>query len=338
MKRIDLEAHFTTKELIKALYENKDYPRYADDPVTKSRRLWYAADTGEPIGDPLLNKLLDLDESRLKIMDAAGISVQALSLTTPGVERLEPTTGAALAKSANDLLSKTIQKHPDRFIGFAALSPKDPKKAADELERAVKDLGFKGWKTHSNYGDSYLDEKRYWPILEKAEKLNVPVFLHPTVPAIPQIRTYGFALGGSAFGFAIETALCMMRLIYSGVFDKYPGLKIILGHLGEGLPFLIQRIDFAYDRPWFDPDARPKLAKKPSHYLRENVYVTTSGNYFKGAFMCTYEAVGIDRILLSTDYPYEDLDECIQFIEGLPITQGEREKIYSLNAQRIGIV
>ena len=338
MKKVDLEAHFNTDELIKALYESKNYPRYENDPGTKNLRLWYTADTGEPMGDRLLHRLLDLEEVRLKNMDAAGIDVQCLSMGTPGVERLELTLGAALAKSTNDLLSRAIKKHPDRFIGLATLAPKDARGAADELERTVKDLGFKGWKTNSNYGDSYLDDKRYWPILERAEKLNAFIYLHPTVPAIRELNAYGYALGGPPFGFGVETAMVMMRLVYSGVFDKYPGLKVVLGHLGEGLPFLIKRIDFAYERPWIDPSTRPNLAKRPSQYLRENMYVTTSGNYFNGAFMCTYEAVGIDRILLATDYPYEDSDECIRFIEGLPISQGEKEKIYYLNAKRIGIV
>jgi len=337
-KKVDLEAHFNTDELIKALYEGKDYPRYTNDPGTKNLRLWYTADTGEPMGDRLLHKLLDLEEVRLKNMDAAGIDVQCLSMGTPGVERLEPTLGAALAKSTNDLLSRAIKKHPDRFIGLATLAPKDPKGAADELERTVKDLGFKGWKTNSNYGDSYLDDKRYWPILERAEKLNAFIYLHPTVPAIRELNAYGYALGGPPFGFGVETAMVMMRLVYSGVFDKYPGLKVVLGHLGEGLPFLIKRIDFAYERPWIDPSTRPNLVKRPSNYLRENMYVTTSGNYFNGAFLCTSQALGIDRILLATDYPYEDSDECLRFVEGLPISQSEKEKIYFLNAKRIGIV
>jgi predicted TIM-barrel fold metal-dependent hydrolase len=134
-------------------------------------------------------------------MDAAGIDVQCLSMGTPGVERLEPSLGAALAKSTNDHLSRAIKKHPDRFIGLATLAPKDPRGAADELERTVKDLGFKGWKTNSNYGDSYLDDKRYWPILERAEKLNAFIYLHPTVPAIRELNAYGYALGGPPFGF-----------------------------------------------------------------------------------------------------------------------------------------
>jgi len=151
------------------------------------------------------------------------------------------------------------------------------------------------------------------------------------------LRKYGFALAGAPFGFGIETSICMMRLIYSGVFDRYPGLNIIIGHLGEGLPFLLQRIDFAYVRPWFDPDARPDLKKKPSEYLKSNTFMTTSGNYLPSAFMCTYEAMGVDRILLATDYPYEDSIECMQFLESLPITQGDKDKIYSLNADQLHI-
>jgi predicted TIM-barrel fold metal-dependent hydrolase len=337
MKKIDFEAHFVTQDYVRAMEENKGYPHYVVDRLTGRRRLYYTEDVGEPLGDILLNRLLDTGEERLKNMDVAGIDVQVLSLTSPGVEQFDPAIGTALARKINDDLSEIIKRYPDRFIGFAALAPQDPEAAADELERTVKDLGFKGWKTHSNYGGSYLDDEQYWPILERAEKLDVPIYLHPAVPAIPQLRKYGFALAGAPFGFGIETSVCMMRLVYSGIFDRYPGLKFLLGHLGEGLPFLLQRIDFAYVRPWFDPDARPRLKKKPSDYLKENMYVTTSGNYLPAAFMCTYETMGIEKILLATDYPYEDSKECTQFLEGLPIPQDARDQIYSLNASQIGI-
>ena len=337
MKKIDFEAHYITKGCVKALLENKGYPRYVEDAKTKSRRLWYTPDSGEPVGDGLLNKLLDLGEGRLQDMDEAGVDVQVITLTTPGAEHFDAETGLALAKEANDLLGKAIKKYPDRFTGFAALAPKNPEAAANELERAVTELGFKGWKTHANYSDSYLDDQRYWPIFERAEKLDVPIYLHPAIPISPAFQRYGIAMSGAAFGFGAEAALSMMRLIFSGVFDKYPQLKFMLGHLGEGLPFISQRIDFAYVRPWFDPDARPKLEKKPSEYMRENVLVTTSGNYLKSAFMCAYEAMGIDRILLGTDYPYEDSCECLAFLEGLPISRAEKDNVYSLNANRVGI-
>jgi uncharacterized protein len=338
MRRIDFETHFVTRDYVRAMEQQKGYPRYVVDEQTKNRRLYYTDDVGEPLGDLLLNKLLDVGEERLKDMDAAGIDVQVLSLTSPGVEQFDPSMGTELATRINDELYSIVQNHPSRFVGYAALAPKNPEGAVRELERSVKELGFKGWKTHSNYGGTYLDDKEYWPILEKAEELDVPIYLHPAVPAIPPLRKYGFALAGAPFGFGIETAICMMRLIYSGIFDKCPRLKIVLGHLGEGLPFVLQRIDFAYVRPWFEPAARPNLKKKPSEYLKENVFVTTSGNYLQPAFMCTYEAMGIDRILLSTDYPYEDSDECLQFLESLPINDEDKDKMYSLNAGHLGII
>jgi uncharacterized protein len=337
MKKIDFEAHFFTLEYVDALYGNVGYPRFADSQETGSRRLWYNPETGQPFADVLLNALLEVGEERLARMNKVGVDVQVLSLSAPGVEQLNPGMGAALARGANDFLFETINKHPDRFMGYAALSPKDPLRAADELERCVKELGFKGWNTHSNYGDSYLDDRRYLPILERAAKLGVPVYIHPTVPAIPQTRGYGFALAGAPFGFGLETALCMMRLIYSGVFDTCPGLKVILGHLGEALPFLLKRIDWAYVRP-FDPAARPSLARRPGEYLRDNVLVTTSGNYFAPAFVCTSEAMGVDKILLGTDYPYEDPEECVGFIEGLPLSKTDKDRIYSTNARQLGIV
>jgi hypothetical protein len=336
MKKIDFEAHFYTQEYIEMMYQNKGYPKFADDEETEGRRLWYNADVGQPFADLLQRDLQNLGEERIKKMDAYGVDIQVLSLSAPGLEQFDAEIGTALAQHANDTLSETIKKFPDRFMGYAALAPKNPAQAADELERSVKELGFKGWNTHSNYGDSYLDDEKYWPILEKAEKLGVPIYIHPTVPAIHQLRGYGFALAGAAFGFGLETALCMMRLIYSGVFDRYPNLKIILGHLGEGLPFLLRRIDWAYIRP-FHPRARPHLAKKPSEYFKSNVFATTSGNYFKPAFMCTYEAMGIDKILLGTDYPYEDPNECLRFLEGLPLSREEKDKIYFINAGQLGI-
>lgn len=336
-RRIDFEAHFVTASYVRAMEENPGYPRYLLDEQTGNRQLRYTEDVGEPLGDALLDRLLDVGEQRLAQMDAAGIDVQVLSLTSPGIEQFEPAKGTALATRINDELASVIERHPDRYLGFAALAPHDPRAAAAELERAVKQLGFKGWKTHSNYGGTYLDDERYLPILEKAAELDVPIYLHPTTPAMPALRKYGFALAGAPFGFGIEASVCMMRLVYSGVFDRYPGLRILLGHLGEGLPFLMQRIDFAYVRPWFDPALRPSLKKNPSDYLRDNVLVTTSGNYLPAAFMCTLETMGSDRMLLATDYPYEDAGECVQFLEALPIAQEDRDKIYNGSAARMGI-
>ncbi|UCB51191.1 MAG: amidohydrolase [Deltaproteobacteria bacterium] len=338
MKKIDFEAHFITEEWLEQMFENKGYPKYVRDVKTNTCRIEWGDGAIEPIGDILLDRLLDLGEGRLKTMDENGIDMQVLTLTIPGVEQLDPQIGTALARKTNDALSEVIKGNPHRFLGFAALAPQSPEEAADELERAVKVLDLKGWKTHSNYGEDYLDDQKYWPIFERAEKLDVPVYLHPSYPSIPQLRTsYGWALSGAPFGFGIETAMSMMRLVLSGIFDKYPRLKVILGHLGEALPFLLARMDYPYVIPWFDRTTIPPLEKKPSDYFRNNVFVTTSGNYFKPAFMCTYEAIGVERILLGTDYPYEDPKECMRFLEGLSLTEEERTKVYSANASQIGI-
>jgi len=336
MKKIDFEAHFYTKAYLKTLSENKGYPRFVEDEKNKTRRIWYADEVGQPFGDPLLESLLDHGEGRLKRMDASRVDIQILSLAVPGIEQLDPAVGTVLAKDTNNTLSEIIHRHPDRLKGFAALAPNRPKEAADELERCVKDHGFVGWNTHAHYGDSYLDEKQYRPILERVEKLNVPIYLHPTVSAFSPVKTYGFPLAGPPFGFGFEVFLCLMRMIYSGIFDEFPRLVVILGHLGEGLPFFIERIDWAYLRP-FDPSLRPKISKRPSDYLRSNIFVTTSGNYYEPAFRCTCEALGIDRILLGTDYPYEEMDDCMHFLQRLNLSDKERDKIYYLNAKRIGI-
>ena len=337
MKKIDLEAHFYTEAYLQALSKNKGYPKLVEDQKDKSLRLWYAEEVKQPFADPLLKSLLDHDEGRLQIMDSAGVDVQILSLSAPGVEQFDPSVGTSLARETNDALSAIIKRHPDRFLGFASLAPKRPREAAEELERCVKDLGFVGWNTHAHYGDSYLDEKQYRPLLETVEKLNVPIYLHPTVSIVPQVKAYGFPLAGTPFGFGFEVVLCLMRMIYSGVFDEFPGLLVILGHLGEGLPFVMERIDWAYVVS-FDPSLRPNISKKPSDYLRRNVLVTTSGNCYGPAFRCAYEAMGIDRILLGTDYPYEETEICMRFLQGINLSDSEKDKIYYLNAKRIGMV
>lgn len=339
VKTVDLETHFVTQEWVDAMYANQVYPRLADDPVTGKRRLYYWPDAFEPTGDFLLERLLDLGEKRIAAMDAGGIDVAVVSLTSPGTDHFYPTIGTALAKKCNDALAEAIDKHPDRLMGFAALAPKSADDAAKELERCVKELGFKGWKTHSNFGDAYIDDKRFWPILAKAEELNVPIYLHPVAPMIPQLRTYGLALAGAAFGFGVETATAMMRLALSGAFDAFPKLKIILGHYGEGLPFLMQRIDHAFVRPHIkasDPEAVPDLKRVPSDYLRDNMVVTTSGNYLAAAFECTRTALGMERILLGTDYPYEEMDECMAFLESAGMSDEEKAQLYHRNAVELG--
>ncbi len=335
MKKIDLEAHFYTQQYQEYMLARKDAPR--EEFYKGYIRLWYDSSVWQPHGGNLKDKLLDLAEGRLRDMDEAGIDTQVLSLTAPGCEQFSPADGTTLAKKTNDELAKVIRRYPDRFVGLAALAPQSPSEAADELERVVKELGLKGAKVHSHVGNTYLDDKRYWVIFEKAEKLGVPVYLHPTVPNSSMLKPftdYGYALAGPAWGFGAETALQAVRLIYSGIFDKHPGLKIILGHLGEGLIFWIDRIDFAFKRPWMGEELRPKIKKRPSEYLRNNFIITTSGMFTVPSFVSVFMEIGADRMMFAADYPYEQSEEAVRFMEKIPISDIDKERICHLNAEK----
>jgi hypothetical protein len=275
---------------------------------------------------------------RIAAIDAVGIDVAVLSHTAPAPEVLEPRVATAIAKDANDRLAEAIDRHPTRFLGFATLGVREPDEAVKELERCVWELGFRGWNTHSNFGDSYLDDKRYWPILAKAEELAVPIYLHPTFPIIRQLTEYGLALAGPSFGFGIETSIVMMRLILSGVFDAFPKLTVILGHYGEALPFLLKRVDrsfLQYHVPK-GSGSMPRIKKRPSEYLAENVYVTTSGNYLGAAFHCTKEALGMDRICLGSDYPFEITGEIDEFLRTVGMSPQDEARLYEENPIRLG--
>ena len=186
------------------------------------------------------------------------------------------------------------------------------------------------------YGEG---EKQYWPILAKCAELDVPIYLHPTVPMIKEFWTYGLALAGPAFGFGVETSLAMMRLVVSGVFDAYPGLKLVLGHYGEGLPFILDRIDFAANFPHVTADsgAFAPLERKPSEYLRENMWVSTSCNYLPGAFSCSWNDLGQKHVVFGSDYPYGNMAECLVFLKGRGLTPMEEDLLYEKNAADLGV-
>jgi predicted TIM-barrel fold metal-dependent hydrolase len=335
MKVIDAENHFASESWLDALRHNSGYPKLVEKPGEKTRLYW-SAETWVPyIGD----KLRDLGDLRIKYMDEAGIDVAVLSLAASGAEPFEPAVGTEVARKTNDELAEAIDRYPDRFLGYATLAPKDVDTAVKELERAVKELGFKGWHTHSNFGDSFIDEKRYWPILAKVEELGVPIYIHPTAPIVSQLLTYGLGLAGATFGFGAETSMVMMRLVISGVFDAFPELKIILGHYAEGLPFMINRVDRPYIQGHVksQPELAPDLKYLPSHYLKNNMYATTSGNYQVSAALMTRDELGRNKILVGTDFPYEDMTECMDFLAGLPLSAGERESLYEGNVRALGL-
>jgi len=271
---------------------------------------------------------MDMGEARLADMDRCGIDVSVLS-SSMGIEQLPADAAIRVCRATNDALYALIQRYPGRFLGSAVLPVHDVPAACAELDRCVREYGFVCWHTHSNYGIKAPDQKEFRPIFEKCEALGVYVYLHPHFLLQDRIEDYGFGLSGPALGFTLDTVTTIMRMILSGLFDEYPKLKVVLGHLGEAIPFLLERID---NRIAFIRTENEKNQHPVSYYFKNNIWVTTSGNMSKSAFQCTKEVLGMSRIAFGSDYPYEDLDDMNDFIENLPLGRDEREMLYNKNA------
>lgn len=203
--------------------------------------------------------------------------------------------------------------------------------ALEELERCVKEYGFVSWHTHSNYGDTSADDPRYRPLFHKAAELGVYVYLHPQLPKGQRYEGFGFTFAGPGLGFTVDTVTTLLRMVVSGLFDEVPQLKLVLGHLGEGLPFLMERIE---NRIKFLPNPALQCKQDLRYYFRNNIWVTTSGNMSKEAFQCTKDVLGMDRILFASDYPYESVEDMMTFLGQLPLSQEETEQLYFHNAQQ----
>jgi len=340
VKTIALEEHFWTAEWVDYLRSRKDYPKLVSAPDGKggtSERFLFSADMGSSVDSAMLAKLLDVDGGRLADMDENGIDTQVLCMAS-GLEPFDRAEGTAVSRTLNDGLARIIRKRPDRFAGLAALAPQDPAGAARELERSVKELGLKGAKLNSHARGETYDDPKFWVIFETAQKLDVPIYLHPCNPPQDALKAYSAypALSGSVWGFGADLGLNAMKLVCSGLFDKYPGLKIVLGHLGEALPFLLWRLDNRWSREKADTDPRmKKLLKKPGDYIRNNFWVTTSGMFSQPSLLCAHAALGPDRVLFAVDYPYESNQEGMRFLRDLPLSEGDKAKISHLNAEKL---
>jgi uncharacterized protein len=254
------------------------------------------------------------------------------------VEQLDPAEAVTLARDTNDTLAQAVRRHPDRLAGFAALPTADPEAASDELQRAVGEHGFKGALINGHSRGRYLDDKFFWPILARAEALGVPLYLHPTPPPPSTITdlyagNYGPQIAGvlatAAWGWHIDTAIHVLRLILSGAFDLYPDLQLVIGHMGETLPFMLPRLERAM------PTQLTNLDRPVSAYLRENVHYTFSGFNWTPAFLDLLLQVGTDRIMFSTDYPYASMTEARSFLDQLPVSPADKERIAHGNAERL---
>jgi len=342
MKKIAVEEHIHTEDYTAYLYARKEYPRrdFTEEGGKKFIRDWWAPTKYRLMDPDQPNKLTDHGEERIKEMDEAGIDIQVLSLSFPGVELFDAADGVDIAKTVNNNISEVVNRYPERFAGFAAIAPQDPDAAAAELERAVTNLGLKGAMINGNIRGEFLDDQKYWVIFEMAQKLDVPIYIHPKMPPSDMIKPYLAypGLASAMAGFAAEASLHATRLICSGVFDRYSGLKIILGHLGEALPFWLWRLDSRLQEEKSDPASAEfykNLKKNPSQYFKENFYVTTSGMFWEPVLKFVCSVLGADRVLFAVDYPYESSKEATKFIESMPMNEGDKAKICHQNAEKL---
>lgn len=282
-------------------------------------------------------QLLELGDKRIAEMDEAGIDMQVLSINAPGLEQMDGAMAIKLAKETNDALAAAINKYPKRLAGFAAIPTMDPQAAVAELERMMKQPGFIGPVINGHVNGKYLDNKMFWPILECANRLHAPLFIHPTAPpqAVRDVYYGGFSpaidniLAHAGWGWHIETAVHVIRMIVGGVFDEYPDLQVIIGHMGEALPYMLQRMDKLLS-PKFTG-----LKHSAAYYLRNNVYYTFSGFNYTSNFLTLLMEVGVDRIMFSADYPYSSMKDARAFLDKIPVSDADREKIANGNAKRL---
>jgi 2,3-dihydroxybenzoate decarboxylase len=316
MRKIALEEHFTTEAM-------------------KHYSLPGAAMFDPEQWETSLKRLLDFTDVRLPQMDQYGIDMEVLSLISPGIQSEKDTaTAVRNATLSNDSLAEIVAKHPTRFSGFAALPLQDPQAAVTELERAVTQLGLRGALINGHTHGEYLDADTFLPLWERAEDLGVPLYLHPANSFDTWHNLRGHEeLIGPMWSWGVETATHALRIVFSGVFDRFPKATLVLGHMGESLPGMLWRLD---SRWAFSSHRGVKLGKeRPSDYIRENIMITTSGVCAPAPLLGSLLALGADRIMFSTDYPMEGNAEAVDFIDHAPISETDRAKICHLNAERL---
>jgi len=333
--RIATEEAFATPEII-GIWLDMIEAGY-DDPGFRSLWGFYGKAAAERPRF-ILRALQDLGDRRIADMDAAGVDRQIISLTAPGVQVLDKDLAVVQAALANDRLAQACADHPDRFSGLTAIAPQAPGHAAAEIERGKNKLGFHGVIINSHTGGEYLDNPRFWDIFEAAQALDTPIYLHPNTPPRTMIQPLLDAgLDGAIWGFAVETGTHVLRLVTSGVFDRFPRLKLVVGHLGEALPFWLYRLDYMHAatvRAGRYDSMRP-LELTPSDYLRRNVWVTTSGMAWAPAIMFCRQVLGADRVLYAMDYPYEYVTDEVRWQDDLPMTAAEKKQFFQANAERV---
>lgn len=286
----------------------------------------------------IMRCLTDLDELRLQHMDAAGVDVAVLALTSPGVQVMDRATAVSFAREANDFLAAAIRRHPTRLAGMLAIAPQDPAAAAKEIERGVRELGIHAVVINSHTQGEYLSDQKFWDIFAAAEAMDAPIYLHPnSLPPGMFERFHECGLDGAIYGFGVETGLHAMRIITAGVFDRFPKLKMILGHMGEALPYWAYRLDYMHQatvRSQRYESVKP-IQQRPSDYLRQNFYITNSGVAWEPAIKFAQSFMGVDRVLYAMDYPYQYAVDEVNMLDDMDMPMEDKMKFFQTNAQAV---
>ena len=286
----------------------------------------------------IMRCLQDLDQVRLQHMDDAGIDRQVIALTAPGVQVMDKDTAVAFSRVANDELAEAVRRHPTRFTGMIAVAPQDPAAAALEIERGVTRLGMNAVIINSHTQGEYLSDSKFWDIFAAAEAHDVPIYLHPN--SLPRNMIGSFqdcGLDGAIYGFGVETGLHALRIITAGVFDRFPKLQLIIGHMGEALPFWAYRLDYMHRATVLSNryESIKPLRKKPSDYLRENFFITNSGVAWEPAIKFTQEIVGVDRVMYAMDYPYQYAADEVKAMDNMAMSAEVKKKFFQTNAESV---
>ena len=277
--------------------------------------------------------VVDIGEGRIAEMDKSGIDMMLLSHTSNGVQSFEADLSMSLLRDTNDVLADAVKTHPDRFAGMVAIAPHATIAASKEVERGITKLGLKGVIINSHAGGEFLDSRKFWPLFETIEALDVPIYLHPAPPP-PQMNKpfLDYGLAAAMFGFAVESGLHALRLILSGLFDEFPKLKIVLGHCGEVIPFYLDRIDIHYGK--IGNNREVNLKRLPSDYFRDNFWVSTAGMNGSPSVPFCCSVLGAERVMFAADYPYElPLRDEVVKMDETPLPASDMEKIYHTNAE-----
>lgn len=280
--------------------------------------------------------LLDLEGERLKDMDENGVDIQLLLMTAPGVQMFDADTATELAALSNDRVAEVIARHPTRFAALASLAPQAPKRAAKEMERAMTKLKLNGFVINSHTYGEYLDDPKFFPILEAAEALNGCIYIHPR--ALPEASDRGvqyYGMDSAMWGYGVEVGTHAVRMIVSGVFDRFPKLKICLGHMGEAIHFWQWRIDYMNAIRQRSGESPKLKLGKPSAYIKRNFVITTSGVEDDLALDYSIKAIGEDNVLWAIDYPYQPSAPAVKWMDNAPVPESVRAKLYHGNAERI---